>query len=130
MANEAKMTRPSPARNPDTPGADLVPVLVPRRHVPFVQAAVALAAMAVPEQAERDDDLLSLVDAARIAATSARVVGDAVRSGELPAFGRQRDRAIRRSDLRRWIESRRVVHEPIADADLDRRMRRLAGGAR
>jgi len=38
--------------------------------------------------------LLPLVDAARAAGASKRVLRDAIRCGELPAFGRQRDRAI------------------------------------
>jgi hypothetical protein len=57
------------------------------------------------------DELLPLPDAARVAATSVRVVREAIRSGALPALGRQRDRAVRRRDLESWIESRR---SPVA----------------
>jgi hypothetical protein len=72
-------------------------------------------------------DLVPIAVAARIAATSVRVVRDAIRSDDLPAFGKQRDRSVRRSDLDKWIESRRS--KPIAgvvDADILRRMDRLA----
>lgn len=123
MPDPLKMPRAPAPRNP--PG-DLVPVLVPRRAVPFVQAALSLVDLARPEAVGTDDDLLPLAEAARVAATAARVVADAVRAGELPAFGRQRDRAVKRGDLRRWIESRRVTHEGADDVDVERRMRRLA----
>jgi hypothetical protein len=71
--------------------------------------------------------LLPLADAARVAGTSMRVLRDAIRRGELPAYGRQRDRGVTRADLTRWIESRRVrpVSGPI-DADMERRVTRLS----
>ena len=78
------------------------------------------------------DDLVPLVDAARLAATSVRTVRYAIRSGDLPAYGRQRDRSVRRADLARWVEERRVRVEGVDDADIERRMRRLrlvGGGA-
>ena len=77
---------------------------------------------------EGDDDprgLVPLGNAARMAATSVRVVRDAIRSGELVAYGRQRDRAVRHEDLCRWIESRKVRAVGPADADIDRRIQRL-----
>jgi hypothetical protein len=73
------------------------------------------------------DELLPIADAARLAATSERVVKEAIRRGDLAAFGRQRDRAVKRGDLLEWIETRRS--KPVAghdDADIERRMRRLA----
>ncbi len=78
------------------------------------------------------DDLIRIEDAAPIAGLkTTRPIRDAIKSGELPAFGRQRDRAVRRADLDRWIEGRAVrPHAAVDDADLERRMRRLAGGAR
>jgi hypothetical protein len=92
-------------------------------------AADALGRLA-RECATFDDDpsaLVPLRDAARVAASSARVLREAIRAGDLVAYGGQRDRAVRRRDLDAWIESRRV---PAAagpdDADMERRMRRLA----
>lgn len=71
--------------------------------------------------------MLSLHDAARQAGTSVRVVRDAIRAGELTAYGRQRDRSINPRDLARWVDSRRVKPiQGIDDADMDRRVERLA----
>ena len=96
-------------------------------------ALARLARAAANEGADRGspDDLLPLEDAARTAATSVRVIGDAIRAGALPAYGRQRDRAVRRADLEVWIGARRVrpVNGPD-DADLARRMRRLSVAGR
>ena len=76
------------------------------------------------------DELVPIATAAKIAATSTRVVKDAIRGAELPAFGGQRDRSVRRADLTRWIESRRSKPVVVGvDADLQARMRRLAKGA-
>ena len=95
------------------------------RALALGRALLALVAELVPPAA-RPDDLVALAEAARIAATSCRVVRDAIRTGDLPAFGRERDRAVRRGDLERWIESRRM--RPVAgpdDDDIDRRIRRI-----
>ncbi|MFI5302162.1 MAG: helix-turn-helix domain-containing protein [Polyangiales bacterium] len=97
----------------------------------ILDLAIALAAVLAPRPSSSPDDLLPLADAARIAATSLRTTRDAIRTGELPATGRQRDRAVRRADLDKWIESRAVKpHAAIDDADIERRMRRLAGDSR
>jgi hypothetical protein len=78
---------------------------------------------------ESPADLIPEADAARLAATRIRTVRDARRTGELVAFGGQRDRSYRRGDVLAWAESRRApVHEAIDDRDIDRRMARL--GAR
>jgi len=90
--------------------------------------AEALCALLEPTPTASPDDLLAEADACRMAACSRRTLGDARRRGEIVAYGRQRDRAYRRADLESWIASRRVVHEPVDDADIERRMRRLAGG--
>ncbi len=65
------------------------------------------------------------------AATSPRVVRDAIRRGELAAFGRMRDRAVRHADLAAWIAGRLVkpLHD-VDDADIARRVERLAQGKR
>ena len=73
------------------------------------------------------DGLLSL-DEARVLAKlkTTRPILDAVRAGELKAFGKQRSRTVRRSDLLAWVESRSV--KPIAgldDLDIQRRIKRL-----
>lgn len=72
------------------------------------------------------DELVPLEQAAKIAATSKRVIADAVRSGDLRAYGRQRDRAIRRADLDAWIEARAVRVEVGRDDDaIDLRVKRI-----
>jgi hypothetical protein len=90
-------------------------------------AGATIVVVARPAEPSTPDALIPIAAAAERAATSTRVIRDAIRAGDLPAFGRQRDRALRRADLDKWIESRRA--RPIAgpaDADLERRMRRLA----
>ena len=62
------------------------------------------------------DRLLPIAEAATVAATSMRVVQDAVRSGVLPAYGGQRDRSVRRGDLERWVTDRRT---PVAAVERD-----------
>jgi hypothetical protein len=86
--------------------------------------AEALAVLLAPATSA-PDDLLPLADAARVAATTLRVLRGAVRAGDLPAVGKQRDRAVRRCDLEAWISSRRVVHAAAGSDDLDRRIARL-----
>jgi hypothetical protein len=90
-----------------------------------VALARALAAILAPEAAASADDLLPLAEAARTAATSLRVLRDAIRRGELAGYGRQRDRSVRRVDLTRWIDERRVRIEGADDLDIARRVRRL-----
>lgn len=68
--------------------------------------------------------------AAQIAKCSTPTLTAACRRGELPMFGKQRSRTVRRSDLDAWIESRRV--RPVAgadDVDMQRRMARLSRSA-
>jgi hypothetical protein len=73
-----------------------------------------------------NDPLLPLAEAARRAATSTRVLREAIRRGDLAGFGRQRDRAVRLSDLERWVESRRLAPTAgVDDPDMDRRVARL-----
>jgi hypothetical protein len=93
--------------------------------------ALARLARAVADDVDgmpHNNALLPVAQAARIAAASVRVIRDAIRSGELAAFGRIRDRAVRRADLDGWIENRKV--KPIRgvdDADIERRIARLVG---
>ena len=102
----------------------------------LADAADALARLArevASEQvgAQRDDALIPIAEAARLAATSPRVVRDAIRRGELAAFGRMRDRAVRHPDLAAWIVSRAVKPlRGVDDADIARRVERLAQGER
>jgi hypothetical protein len=92
-----------------------------------VRTALVIVLPRVHVAGEDGTALLPLAEAARIAATSVRVLRDAIRARELPAVGRQRDRAVRRPDLEKWIASRAVrpVEGP-SDADLDRRVAQLA----
>ena len=97
----------------------------------LAEAAEALARLAREVASERpearDDALIPVAEAARLAATSVRVVRDAIRRGELAAFGRMRDRAVRHADLAAWIASRALKPvEGIDDADIARRVQRLA----
>lgn len=90
--------------------------------------ALARLARAAVEDAPGDASaLVPLAEAARAAGTSVRVVRDAIRAGDLAAYGRQRDRSVRRGELERWVESRRS--KPVAgadDIDIERRVLRLA----
>ncbi len=95
----------------------------------LADAAEALArlARAFAEEISTDpEELVPLREAARFAATSPRVVREAIRVGDLPAYGGQRDRSVRRRDLGQWIESRKVpVRVGPDDRDMERRMARL-----
>jgi hypothetical protein len=73
-------------------------------------------ARAAADGARDPSELLPIRDAAREGATSLRVVQDAVRRGDLAAYGGQRDRSIRRSDLERWVTDRRA---PVASVERD-----------
>ena len=90
-------------------------------------ARLAREAASDPDGKHHDDALVPLAEAARLAATSVRVVRDAIRHRELAAFGRMRDRAVRRGDLDVWIASRQVAPiKGVDDADIERRVARLA----
>jgi hypothetical protein len=94
--------------------------LIARGHELLRRAAAARVTPTVPST------LIPIRQCARMAATSIRVIRDAIRAGDLTAYGGQRDRAVRADDLARWIESRRVVLAGPADPDIERRMQRLA----
>ncbi|MBV9945782.1 MAG: helix-turn-helix domain-containing protein [Myxococcales bacterium] len=91
-----------------------------------VLEAPGATVIVLPAAAASDpDQLLPLADAAKLAATSVRVLRDAIRAGVLPAHGRQRDRAIRRRELESWIETRRAPVGQVADDQAARVERRL-----
>jgi hypothetical protein len=107
-------------------------VTLPANDPRIAQAAALFAqaiAILLAPPVDGLDALVPLDDAARIAGLrSKRTLVEAIRDGELQAFGRQRDRAVRRADLDRWIESRRIVHTaPTGDHEsrIERRMNRL-----
>jgi hypothetical protein len=75
-------------------------------------------------------ELIPVAESAKIAATSLRVVRDAIRSGALAAVGRQRDRAVRRRDLDAWVESRAAAPSKVSDDLAARVEKRLARKAR
>jgi hypothetical protein len=95
----------------------------------IADAADALARLAREAATETSLDptaMVPLAEAARSAGTSTRVVRDAIRAGALVAYGRQRDRSVRRDDLAAWIASRRI--RPISgadDRDIEARIARL-----
>jgi hypothetical protein len=71
------------------------------------------------------DAMVPLHECARLACTSVRVVRDAIRKGELPAYGKERDRSVRHADLAGWIETRRLpITKGPDDADVERWMKR------
>lgn len=77
----------------------------------------------LPDATSRPDELVPLDAVAQLAKTSVRVIKDAIRSGALVGYGKQRNRSARRSDVDAWIESRR--YQPVMgpdDADVDRWM--------
>lgn len=93
------------------------------------RALATLAEAAAADGATEPDELLLEAEAAKLARVSLRALRDARRAGELPTYGRQRSRTIRRRDLLAWIESRRapIVRDVVAanDDDMDRRVRRI-----
>lgn len=91
----------------------------------FLDLARALAAFLTPTTVAGEGELVPLAEAARIAATSVRVLRAAIRTGDLPAYGLQRDRSVRRADLAQWIDERRVRIDGVDDPDIARRVRRL-----
>ena len=99
--------------------------------------ADALEAQARAMRAMADDSttgptsMLPIAGAAERAGCSVRTIRTAIKLGDLAAFGKQRDRAVRADDLAAWIESRKVrVTEGHDDLDMDRRVARLARGSK
>jgi hypothetical protein len=93
----------------------------------LAEGLARLARAAAQEDDPAPNALVPLDEAARLAATSKRVLRDALRAGELPGYGRARDRAVRREDLERWIAARRMLpFAAVDDDDLARRVHRLA----
>jgi hypothetical protein len=90
-----------------------------------VESAGAVVLVVPTARTADPTELLPLVEAARVAATSVRVVRDAIRSGVLPAVGKQRDRAVRRGELEAWIESRRAPVVKVTDEQEQRIEARL-----
>jgi hypothetical protein len=101
----------------------------------LAEIASQLAGIAV-QLAEGDasndhEVMLTEAEAALEARCSIRTLREARRTGALTMYGRQRSRTVRRSDLRRWIESRAT--KPVVgvdDADMARRMRRIRAARR
>ena len=65
---------------------------------------LARLARAAAESPADTTALMPIAEAAVHAGTSERTLREAIRAGTLPAYGRQRDRAIRRGDLDGSIE--------------------------
>jgi hypothetical protein len=89
--------------------------------------ALARLARAAAEDSSDGAELLTLDAATKVAGVSRRVLREAIGARDLAAFGKQRSRTVRRSDLNAWVESRRV--KPTAgpvDDDIERRMVRLS----
>jgi len=84
-----------------------------------------LARDAAAEDKRDPRAMVRIAEAARTAGTSIRVVREAIRGGALVAYGRPRDRSVRRDDLDAWIASRRL--RPVAgveDRDIEARIGR------
>jgi hypothetical protein len=108
LAGIVNAARASGATVLETPGAVVI--------------VLTTAATAAP------DDLLSLEEARVLGKLkSTRSIREAGWRGELRLFGSERSRTVRRGDFLQWLESRRTpaVAGP-ADADVERRMRRIA----
>lgn len=99
----------------------------------LVALAADLAGLAaeIAAEASKDPDALIPIDvAATTANASERTLRREARAGGW-LLGRQRSYSVRRSDLERWIESRRV--KPLAgsdDEDIDARIVRLSKARR
>ena len=93
-------------------------------------ARVVVTVTVLPHEEPRGEERLTLAEAAKVARTSRYVVAEAVRAGELPASGRQRDRSVTRADLHAWIAKRVVKVEPPDDGDIAERVERMARGRR
>jgi hypothetical protein len=113
---------------PSAAPAEALRAIVAAGGTVFETAAGTIVVL--PKHAADPDELLPLADAAHRAATSVRVLREAIRSGALPALGRQRDRAVRRRDLDAWIESRRSPVAVVEDRQAARVEHRLARGRR
>jgi hypothetical protein len=99
---------------------------VVRALADLAEALARLATELAREDLADPKAMLPLDEATRVAGTSKRVLRDAIRHGDLPAYGRQCDRSVRRADLDAWTESRRVpVREGPDDADIERRIARI-----
>jgi hypothetical protein len=104
--------------------------VTPRALLALACAAEALATLA-REAAEdappAQDEHLTLKEAARVLKLRTdRPIKDAGRAGDLPLYGNERSRTVKRGELLAWHESRRAT--PIAgvdDEDIQRRMSRL-----
>jgi hypothetical protein len=88
----------------------------------------AVAILVSPRTSHDTEEHLSL-EACRELATlkTLRPIRDAIRAGDLVAFGRQRTRTVKRGDLLAWLEGRRV--RPGVgpdDTDIARRVARLS----
>jgi hypothetical protein len=92
----------------------------------IVEGAGALVFVLPLPSAAEPDELLPLRVAAEVAATSLRVLRDAIHADALPSFGKQRDRSVRRRDLEAWIESRRAPVAQVAEGQEQRVELRLA----
>ncbi len=89
----------------------------------------AATIIVLPNAASADpDEHLSLDEARSLARLrTSRPLKDAGRRGELPLYGKERSRTVKRSELLAWIERRHVpaVKGPV-DSDIEQRVRRLA----
>lgn len=109
-----------PTSNPDP--AELADKI--RLAAPHLAALLAIFAPANSNPSP--DEHLTIPECVRVSKRSRRMISEAIRAGNLPAAGRQKDRTVRRADLEAWIASRNVVHASIDDADVERRIARLA----
>jgi hypothetical protein len=117
MPDSSKLVGRDHARNLSTAPDDLARAIAP--HL------AAILSILVSRPAANDDDLITVAEAVDHYKQARSALNRAIRDGELPAFGTHRRRTVRRADLERWIESRRVVHAPIEDDDIDRRMKAI-----
>lgn len=98
--------------------------------VALADAAEALgrAARAIATSQRDPEELLTLDEARELAKLrTTRPLKEAARRGELPLYGSERMRRVKRAELDAWLVSKRapVLTGPV-DPDLEARMARLA----
>jgi hypothetical protein len=112
------------------PAVDALVVAAQAAGGTVVQTPAATIIVIPTRPAADPDELVPLKEAARLAATSVRVLREAIRSGALVALGRQRDRSVRRRDLDAWIETRTAPVARVAETQSSRVELRLLRGKR
>jgi len=110
------------------------PMRKPTREEIAHALSILAAAILAPASAANDDEHETVAEAAARVKRPARALRAAIRAGDLPAYGNQKSRTVRRGDVDAWVEAQRAPVHQVDDLDIDRRVERLeraaAGGGR